>query len=117
MMGPSSNVEIGFHVSKYDIRPQFECQNKIPMPKSIFGPSSNIKIGFRMSKCDIWPQFECQIRISNIKIGHSARIRMSIKDFECQNSIFGPNLKVKIGYQMLNSIFGPNSNVKIGFRM
>ena len=29
IFGPSSNVKIGFGMSKYDIRPQFECQNKI----------------------------------------------------------------------------------------
>ena len=44
-------------MSKFDIRPHFECKN------SIFGLSSNVKIGFRMSKCDF-----------------SARIRMSKKE-------------------------------------
>ena len=39
---------------KFDIRPEFECQN------SLFGPNSNVKIGFRMSKCDIRPEFECR---------------------------------------------------------
>ena len=29
IIGPSSNVKIGFRMSKYEIRPQFECQNRI----------------------------------------------------------------------------------------
>ena len=33
-------VKIGFTMSKYDIRPQYECQN------TIFCPSKNVKIGF-----------------------------------------------------------------------
>ena len=82
-------------MSKFDIRPEFECQNRILNVKirysvqvrmskydfecknSIFGPNSNVKIGFRMLKFDIWSQFECQNRILNVKIRYSARIRMS----------------------------------------
>ena len=44
-----------------------------------------------MSKCDIWPKIECQNKILNIKMRYSAPVRMSKKDFECQNSIFGPS--------------------------
>ena len=62
-------------MSKCDIWPKIECQNKILNIKmrysapvrmskkdfecqnSIFGPSSNVKIGFRMSKFDIRPEF------------------------------------------------------------
>ena len=70
-------------MSKFDIRPEFECQNRI----------LNVKIRYsariRMSKWD----FECQNSIfcpnSNVKIG-----------FECQKSIFGPNSNVKIGFRM-----------------
>ena len=51
-----------------------------------------------MSKFDIRPKFECQNRILNVKIRYSAQVRMSKLDFECQNSIFGPNLNVKIGF-------------------
>ena len=50
-------------MSKFDIRPQFECQNKI----------SNVKF-------DIRPLFECQNRISNVHVRYSARIRMSINE-------------------------------------
>ena len=63
-IGPSSNVKIGFRMSKCDIRPEFECQNRILNVKirysvqvrmskwdfecqnSIFGPNSNVKIRF-----------------------------------------------------------------------
>ena len=48
-----------------------ECQSMIS------GPSWNFKIGLRMSKFDIRSQFECQHKISNVKISHSARVRMS----------------------------------------
>ena len=86
-------------MSKFDIRPQFECQNRISNVKNlIFGPSSNVKIGFRMSKCDIRSKFECQKRILNVKIRYLARIRMSKKDFEYQNVIFGPSSNNKIGF-------------------
>ena len=81
IFGPISNVKIGF---KY--------QN------AIFGPCSNVKIGFQMSKFGIRSHFEYQRRISNVKMRYSARIPMSIQDFECQNSIFGPNSNVKIGF-------------------
>ena len=50
-----------------------------------------------MSKYDIRPQFECQNRILNVKIRYSAQVRMSRKDFECQNAIFGAISDVKIG--------------------
>ena len=52
-------------MSKYDIRSQFdfECQNLI------FGLSSK----------------KCQIRILIVKMRYSVLIRMSKKDFECQN--------------------------------
>ena len=68
-------------MSKFDIRPEFECQNRILNVKiqysvqvrmskqdfycqnSIFGPNLNVKIGFLMSKFDIRSKFECQNRI------------------------------------------------------
>ena len=53
-----------------------------------------------MSKCDIRSKFECQKRILNVKIRYLARIRMSNKDFECQNAIFGPSSNVKIGFRI-----------------
>ena len=82
-------------MSKYDIRPDFECQNRIlnvkirysaqvrmskldsEYQKTIIGPISIIKIGFRMSKYDIRPKFECQNRILNVKIRYSAQVGMS----------------------------------------
>ena len=75
-------------MSKCDIRPEFERQNRI----------LNVKIRYsapvRMSKWD----FVCQNGILNVKIRYSAPVRMSKWDFQCQNSIFGPNLNVKIGF-------------------
>ena len=67
-----------------------------------------------MSKFDIRPEFESQNRILNVKIRYSAGIKCK-NDFESQNSIFGPNSNIKIGFRMSNSIFGPSSNIKIGF--
>ena len=62
-------------MSKCDIRPEFECQDRI----------SNVKIRYsapvRMSNFDTWPEFKCQNRISNVK-----------------NAIFGPIPYVKIGF-------------------
>ena len=62
-------------MSKCDIRPEFECQDRI----------SNVKIRYsapvRMSNFDIWPKFKCQNRISNVK-----------------NAIFVPIPYVKIGF-------------------
>ena len=62
-------------MSKCDIRPEFECQDRF----------SNVKIRYsapvRMSNFDIWPEFKCQNRISNVK-----------------NAIFGPIPYVKIGF-------------------
>ena len=70
-------------MSKFDIRPKFEYQNRI------------LKV---MLKCDIWAEFECQNRILNVKIRYSALVRMSKWDFECQNVIFGPISYVIIGF-------------------
>ena len=64
---------------KFDIRSEFECQNRhdFECQNAILGPNSNVKIGFRMSKFDIRSKFGCQNRILNVKIRYSARIRMS----------------------------------------
>ena len=74
---------------KFDIRPEFECQNRILNVKIRYSGHSNVKIGFRMSKFDIRSQFEFQNRILNVKID----IR---PEFECQNRI----LNVKIRYSV-----------------
>ena len=96
-------------MSEYDIRPEL-----------------NNKIGIRMSKCDIRPQIECQNRISNSKMlylaqiqmtyristvekQYSVRIRKSKWNFECQNSVFWPNLNVKIGLRMSKCVIQPES--------
>ena len=68
-------------MSKYDIRPVFECQNRI----------LNVKIRYSA-------QVRISNRIMNIKIRYSASVRMSKYDFECQNTIFGPISNVKIGF-------------------
>ena len=51
IFGSISNVKIGFRMSKSrskcDVRPKFECQNRILSVKiMIFGPTSNVRIGF-----------------------------------------------------------------------
>ena len=48
--------------SKCDVRPKFECQNRILSVKNYY----------------IWPDFECQNRILNVKIRYSALFRMSV---------------------------------------
>ena len=55
-------------MSKFDIRPLFECQIGFRMSKCDIRPELNDKIEGRMSECDIRPEFECQNRISNVKI-------------------------------------------------
>ena len=72
-------------MSKYDIPPQFECQN------TIFGKILNVKIGFQMSKYDNWPQFECQNRILNEKY-------IKRPQFECQNRIL--NVKIQFSAKL-----------------
>ena len=68
-------------MSKYEIRSQFECQNRI----------LNVKIRnsvpVRMSKLD----FECK----NKKFGPSSNVKIG---FECQNTKFGPSWNVRIGF-------------------
>ena len=56
-------------MSKYDIRPDFECQNKIISVKIRY--SDRFQIGFRIIEYDIRPYFECQNSrlIANVKIG------------------------------------------------
>ena len=85
-------------MSKYDIRPDFECQNRGLNVEIQHSASSKVKIGFRMSKYDIPPDFECGNRILNVKLRYSAQVRMSKKDYECYNTIFSLNLNVKIGF-------------------
>ena len=64
-------------MSKFDIWPEFECQNRI----------SNVKMRYSV-------QVRMSNRILNVKMRYSVQVRMSKKDFECQNSIFCPNLNV-----------------------
>ena len=78
-------------MSKCDIRPEFECQN------SIIGPSSNVKIVFHVLKCDIRSQFECQNR-----------------NFECQIR-YSASSNVKMGYSARNRMSNRISNVKMGY--
>ena len=79
-------------MSKFDIRPEFECQNRI----------LNVKIRYSVQVRMSIEDFECQKSIfgqnSNVKIRYSVQVRLSKCDFECQNSIFGPNSYVKIGF-------------------
>ena len=49
-------------MSKFDIRPQFECRNGILNVKYVFGQVLNAKIGFRLSNAI----FSLS---SNVKIG------------------------------------------------
>ena len=79
-------------MSKNNIRPKFECQNRsdFACQNSIFGPSSNIKIGFWMSRFDIRPHFECQNSIFGLSSNGKIEFRMSKCDirpeFECRKT-------------------------------
>ena len=46
IFGPNSNVKIGFLMSKYDIRSQFECPNKIVNVKITYSAQFEYQIGF-----------------------------------------------------------------------
>ena len=74
-----SNVIIGLWMSKFDIRPHSECQNKI------------LKVKIQHSA-----EFECPNRILIVKIWYLTLIRMSKYDCECQYAIFFLSLNVKI---------------------
>ena len=80
-------------MSKCNIRPEFECQNRISNVKMRYRPEfecqnriSNVKIRY-LAKRDIWPKFECQNRISNVK--------MSRPEFEVKMKYSGPLLLSK----------------------
>ena len=72
--GPISHVKIGFRMSKYDIQPDFECQNRILNAKYGIWPHFECQNLIFMSKYDIRPHFECQNRILHVKIRYSASI-------------------------------------------
>ena len=46
---------------------------------------------------------DAQIRISNVKMRYSSRIRISKYDFECQFEIFGPSSSVKVWFACWHS--------------
>ena len=54
-------------------------------------------------------------RISMVERRFSVEIRKLKWNFECQHSVVGANLNVKIGLRSQSAIFSLNSNVKIGF--
>ena len=58
-----------FKMSKYDIRPDFEFQNRI----------LNVKVRYSAS-------VRMPYMILNVKIRYSAHFRISKKDFECRNA-------------------------------
>ena len=66
-------------MSQYDIRPKFECQNRIVTIRYL--------APVRMSN-----------RILNVKMQHSAAVSMSKYDFECLNMMLGLSSNVKIGF-------------------
>ena len=72
-------------MSKFDIRPQFECRNGILNVKICIRPGFECQNRISNVKRDIQSQLECQNRILNVKIRFSAPVRMSKWDFECQN--------------------------------
>ena len=79
----TTNVEIGFQLSKQHILTQCECQIRI----------------FNVKK-PVSTQCERQNRISNVRIDFFDLVRMSKQDFECQNSLFPLSANVKIGFRM-----------------
>ena len=84
VIGPNSNVKIGFRMSKFDIWPKFEFKNRLQnvetgfrMSKCYIQPEFEFKIMVLNVKCDIRPEFECQNMISNVKMRYSAPVRKS----------------------------------------
>ena len=113
------NVKIGFRATKSIFDPIMKNQNRIPSDKIDIPPrNSNVKIDFRRSNCDIRAQFECQNRISNVKMRCSTLGKWHNRKYECQSVIFFLNWSVKNRIvNVKNTIFAPNLNVKIKFRM
>ena len=70
---PQFECQIGFGMSKYDIRLDFEFQNIIFKVKIRYSKIHEI---FKMSKYDIWSDFEYQNRIWNVKVLYLASVRM-----------------------------------------
>ena len=83
-----------FKMSKYDIRPDFERQNRILIVKVRYSASVrmtnmilNVKIRYSAHfqiknrilnvEMRLRPNFECQNRILNVKIRYSAAVRMT----------------------------------------
>ena len=92
-------------MSKCDIRPQIECQNRISNGKMLY--SAKIHMTNRILK---------------VVMQYSVRIRKSKWNFECQNLVFGPNLNVKIELRMSKCDIQPEfecqnriSNVKMRY--
>ena len=85
-------------MSKYDIPPQFECQNRILNVK--IQNSANFECQNRILNVKIQnsANFEFQNRILNVKIRYSAPDRMPKYDFKCKNTIFCLSSNVKIQY-------------------
>ena len=66
--------KIGFLMSKFDIRPQFECRNGILNVKICIRPGFECQNGTSNVNCDIHSQLECQNRILNVEIRYSASV-------------------------------------------
>ena len=69
-----SNIKIGFLMSKFDIRPQFECRNGILNVKICIRPGFECQNRISNVNCDIQSQLECQNRILNVEIRYSASV-------------------------------------------
>ena len=61
-------------MSKYDIRPDFECQNRI---LNVIRPDFESLNRILSVKKDSRPKFECQNIVLNVTIRYLARFRMS----------------------------------------
>ena len=70
-------------MSKYDIRQDFECQNRVLNIEIQHSAQFQGQSRIYNVKYDIPPDFECGNRILNVKLRYSAQVRMSKKDFKC----------------------------------
>ena len=93
----SSNIKIGFRLSKYHIRTQSECQNRIlnvklrysasvRISKNVKRKAKNEKRKAKSEKRKTKTRYsasiqmcECQNRILNVKLRYSASVRISQK--------------------------------------
>ena len=104
-------------MSKSDIRPEFEWQNRISNAKMRYSAQIECQNRILNGKMLYSAQIQMANRISKVEMRYSVRIRKSKWNFEGLNSGFCPNLNVKIGLRMSKCDIQPEFECQKGFRM